>query len=212
MSGVGPAPTSQAGFTLIEMVITMAIMSIVIGGLTTMFVQGNNAETDLNDRYLAQQTVRQAISQMRSDGHHACNAVLTGNSSVLLYYWDTSNDNESQPVPHDTCASSDINPTWSNSSCTAALCTTWCTRLVGTVYKLYRLPGASACGVSGGTQEANYLTTGNIFTYTAGVSSGTDAHDLSLLYLDVPVTLRSSKKYDKYEVTDVIVLRNSTRS
>jgi prepilin-type N-terminal cleavage/methylation domain-containing protein len=209
MSGVGPAPTSQAGFTLIEMVITMAIMSIVIGGLTTMFVQGNNAETDLNDRYLAQQTVRQAISQMRSDGHHACNAVLTGNSSVLFYYWDSAPANGDDPE----CPTSETkSPAFTTANCTTALCATWCTRLVGTVYELYRLPGASTCGVSGGTVEANYLTTGNIFTYTAGVSSGTDAHDLSLLYLDVPVTLRSSKKYDKYEVTDVIVLRNSTRS
>lgn len=209
MSESRPALASQAGFTLIEMVITMAIMSIILGGLTTMFVQGNNSETDLSDRFQAQQQVRLAISALRADGHHACNAVLTGSSSVLFYYWDSAPANgDDAECPTSETAS----PAFTTANCTTTLCTTWCTRLVGSVYKLYRLPGASACGTSGGKQEANYLTTGNIFTFTAGVSSGTDAHDLSLLYLDVPVSTRTSKKGDKYEVTDVIVLRNSTRS
>jgi prepilin-type N-terminal cleavage/methylation domain-containing protein len=209
MSGSRPAPRSQAGFTLIEMIVTMAILSVVLGGLTTLFVQGDHAETDLNERFLAQQQVRLAISAMRNDGHHACNATVTGGTSVLFYYWDSAPANGDNAE----CPTSEVkSPAFTTANCTTALCTTWCTRLVGSVYKLYRLPGASTCGASGGTQEANYLTTGSIFTYTAGVSSGTNAHDLSLLYLDIPVSARTSKKYDKYEVTDVIVLRNSTRS
>jgi len=203
MRAVGPAASSQAGFTLVELIVTMAILSVVLGGLTTIFVQGDHAETDLNERYLAQQQVRLAISDMRNDGHHACNASLTGNSAVLFFYWDSTNA---------MCYSSDSG--WANTKCatTAGACITWCTRASGSSYALYRVINASSCGTSGGTREAYSLTTGNIFTYTAGVSSGTNAHDLSMLYLDVPVSLRTSKKYDKYEVNDVIVLRNSTRS
>jgi prepilin-type N-terminal cleavage/methylation domain-containing protein len=205
MSERGPAPSSEAGYSLVELVITMVILTIILGGITTVFVQGDHAETDLNYRYQAQSQVRDAIALMRADGHHACDVSASGSSSVLFYYWDDTNG---------SCYDADSG--WSNSNCTSAsdtgACTVWCTRASGTQFALYRLLNASACGTTGGTPEAGNLTTGNIFTYTAATSSGVDAHDLSLLYLDVPVQVRTTKKYDKYEVTDVIVLRNSTRS
>ena len=45
----------EQGFSLIEMLTVMIIMSVVLTGLTTLFVQGSNAELDMNRRFEAQQ-------------------------------------------------------------------------------------------------------------------------------------------------------------
>jgi prepilin-type N-terminal cleavage/methylation domain-containing protein len=180
----------ERGYSLVEMLIVMSILGVVMGSLTTVFVQASNAEFDMNARFQAQLTSRLALDQMRREVHCASVATPTGSSSSVTL-----------TLP---------------SYCkTGSGSITWCTRSVATNrYALYRVVG-STC--TGGVKWADYLTPTStatvcsgalcIFNYTAqSISSLAD------LKVDFPVNVRPSKSVELYELIDDIVLRNSTRS
>jgi prepilin-type N-terminal cleavage/methylation domain-containing protein len=194
MSAAETPATSEAGFTVVEMVIVMAILGVVLGGLMTLFVQGSNAETDLNFRFQAQQQARNAIDAVRRDGHRACNVTSASTTSVSLAYWDQ---------------------TLTPPACSSTATVVWCTRASGTKYALWRVAG-STCGASGGVKKADYLTnaSGAIFTYTAAVGTVNGAvnqHTLAVLKIDLTVNIRSDTTQD-YRLVDDVALRNTVRT
>jgi prepilin-type N-terminal cleavage/methylation domain-containing protein len=181
---------SERGYSLIEMLVVMAIMGIVMTSLTTVFVQASNSETDMNNRFQAQLTAKLALDKMRREVHCASVATPTGTSSSVTI-----------TLP---------------SYCkTGSGSITWCTRSVATNrYALYRVVG-STC--TGGIKWADYLAPSTsasicsgalcIFSYTAQSTSS-----LAKLSVDFPVNVKPSKSVDLYELKDDLVLRNSTRS
>src|SRR5689334_24718698 len=180
----------ERGYTLVEMLVTLVIMSVVMTALTTVFVQATNAEGDMNNRFQAQLTGRLALDKMRREVHCASVATPTGvSSSVTL----------TLPAYCKTGSGS----------------ITWCTRSVATNrYALYRVVGTTC---SGGVKWADYLAPSSaaaacsgalcIFDYTAQSTSS-----LAKLGVDFPVNVRPAKSVELYELQDTIVLRNSTRS
>jgi prepilin-type N-terminal cleavage/methylation domain-containing protein len=180
----------ERGYTLVEMLTVLVIMGVVMGGLTTVFVSATNSETDMNNRFQAQLTARLALDKMRREVHCASVATPTGSSSSVTI-----------TLP---------------SYCkTGSGSVTWCTRSVATNrYALYRVVGATC---SGGVMWADYLTPSAtapvcsgalcIFNYTAQSTSS-----LAKLSVDFPVNVRPSKTVELYELQDVLVLRNSSRS
>jgi len=84
----------ERGYSLIEMLIVLSIMSVVMGALTTVFVQASNSELDMNNRFQAQQESRLALDKMRREVH--CGSVTltlpayckTGSGSIT---WCTRN-------------------------------------------------------------------------------------------------------------------------
>jgi prepilin-type N-terminal cleavage/methylation domain-containing protein len=181
---------SERGYTLVEMLTVLVIMGVVMGGLTTVFVSATNSETDMNNRFQAQLTARLALDKMRREVHCASVATPTGSSSSVTI-----------TLP---------------SYCkTGSGSITWCTRSVATNrYALYRVVGTTC---SGGVMWADYLTPSAtatvcsgalcIFNYTAQSTSS-----LAKLGVDFPVNVRPSKTVELYELQDVLVLRNSSRS
>jgi type II secretory pathway pseudopilin PulG len=112
------------------------------------------------------------------------------------------------------CASA-ITPAGTASSVTLTLPTgcsgggtqvSWCTVGSGSRYKLYRAVG-STCD-SSGALVADYLVNQNAFSYTAPVS-GTS---LGKLAVDLQVNVTPAKANTLYELTDAIVLLNTSRS
>ncbi|TMM21143.1 MAG: type II secretion system protein [Actinobacteria bacterium] len=180
----------ERGYSLVEMLIVMSILGVVMGSLTTVFVQASNAEFDMNARFQAQLTGRLALDKMRREVHCASVATPTGSSSSVTL-----------TLP---------------SYCkTGTGSITWCTRSVATNrYALYRVVG-STC--TGGVKWADFLAPTSsatvcsgalcIFNYTA--QSTTSLADLKV---DLPVNIRPAKSVELYELIDDIVLRNSTRS
>ena len=169
----------EAGYSLVEMLTVMVIMSIVFAGITDVFVAGSKAQADQDRRFQAQLASRLAMDKIRRDVH---------------------------------CAT-DVNP-YSTSSVTLKLpagCggdVSWCTVAVSGYtnrYQLYRQTGTSCS--SNGVMMADYLTTAAAFPAFAHTSG---CGCLASLQLDFPVSLKGSA-LDKYELTDTIYLRNSTR-
>ena len=181
---------SERGYSLVEMLVVMAIMGIVMTSLTTVFVQASNSETDMNNRFQAQLTAKLALDKMRREVHCASVATPAGTSSSVTI-----------TLP---------------SYCkTGSGSITWCTRSVATNrYALYRVVG-STC--TGGTKWADYLAPSAgasvcsgalcIFNYTAQSTLS-----LAKLTVDFPVNVKPSKTVDMYELKDDLVLRNSSRS
>ena len=180
----------ERGYSLVEMLIVMSILGVVMGSLTTVFVQASNAEFDMNARFQAQLTARLALDKMRREVHCASVATPTGSSSSVTL-----------TLP---------------SYCkTGSGSITWCTRSVATNrYALYRVLG-STC--TGGVKWADYLTPTSSATVCSGALcifnySAQSTTSLADLKVDFPVNLQPSKSVELYELIDDIVLRNSTRS
>ncbi len=131
----------ERGYSLIELLTVMAILGIVMGGLTQIFVAGSKAEADMNVRFQAQLNSRLALDKIRRDTHCAT-AVAPANptNSVTL----------SLPA---ACGGD-------KTYCTSAIGST------GSRYGLYWQLG-STCSAATGIKLIDYLTTGNLFTYAA---------------------------------------------
>jgi type II secretory pathway pseudopilin PulG len=168
----------------------LVIMGVVMSSLTTVFVQASNSETDMNNRFQAQLTAKLALDKMRREVHCASVATPTG-------------------------VSSSVTITLPSYCKTGSGSITWCTRSNGTNrYALYRVVGATC---SGGIKWADYLVPTStsavcsgalcIFNYTAQSTTS-----LAKLTVDFPVNVKPSKTVELYELTDGIVLRNSSRS
>ena len=169
----------EQGYTVVELLVSMAILGAVMGAVTVLFVQASTAEVDLQHRFEAQQHARLALDKLRRETHCASAATVATPSSVTL-----------------TLAS--YCPTGNGS-------VTWCTVGSGSRYSLRRKVGATCDGT--GVRWADYLTTGNVFTYTPQSTTS-----LAKLHVDFPINVRPSKSVRAYELVDDIVLRNSTRT
>ena len=180
----------EQGYTLIELLVTMVILSTVLAGLTTVFVSGSNAEAQLNRRFQAQQSARMGLDRMRSDIHCASAAQA-----------QTINTYPGLKLAVGNCYSA--TPTIS-----------WCAVLVTSTpprYALYRstATGATTCTSTdtGKLLIADYLTTSSAFS-TAAIPQYT----LQRVGVDVKVSVNpTTSTAEVYELTDSIVARNATR-
>jgi prepilin-type N-terminal cleavage/methylation domain-containing protein len=73
----------QAGYTMMELLIVMAILGTVTGAISTLFIQASNAEFDMNRRFQAQQSARVAIDRMRREIHCSSGITPVGVSSSI---------------------------------------------------------------------------------------------------------------------------------
>lgn len=177
----------EHGFSLIEMLTVMAIMSVVLTGLTTLFVQGSNAENDLNRRFQAQQDARVALDKIRREIHCAQGATVspaTGGAPAVTL------DLPSQCPSAVGAAQTNV---------------TWCSVSVSTGrYRLYRKVGV-ACDATG-VRLADYFTQANLFEYqTASTES------LGKIRVSFPVDVKPGDATPLYRLCDHIVLRNTLR-
>jgi prepilin-type N-terminal cleavage/methylation domain-containing protein len=133
----------EGGYSLIEMLVVMVIMTIVFAGVTAVFVAGSKAQADQDRRFQAQLSTRLALDKIRRDIHCANDVNPYATNSVTLKITG--------------CTGGDVS---------------WCTVAVSGYtnrYALYRMAGTS-CSASG-TKIADYLTTASAFpafTHTTG--------------------------------------------
>ena len=130
---------SERGYSLVEMLTVLVIFGTVMSALMTLFVQATNAESDMNNRYRAQQQARLALDKIRREAHCATGVTTWSQSAVTL------------SLPS-YCGNGSV---------------TWCTASLGASrYGLYRKVGTS-CDATG-VRYADYLASPNVFpSYTA---------------------------------------------
>ena len=195
----------DGGYTLAEMVVVMAILGVVVGGIVLLFARGINADADQQRRFHAQQDARLALDKMRREIHAACtvsnpSTYNTAESSVTLYF------------SSDSCAS-------------GTHTVTWCTSGSGSRYGLYRIVSTSCTGAT--DKFADYLTTGSIFVYLppnsyattlgggtgqAAITTAANNYTLPRLHVSFTVNREPSKTNDAFTIADDIAFRNGARS
>jgi len=145
IEGVRSRLRGEAGYSLVEMLTVMVIMSIVFAGITDIFVSGSKAQADQDNRFQAQLGSRLALDKIRKDIHCASDVTPFATSSVTL------------KLP--AGCGGDVS---------------WCTVAVSGYtnrYRLYRQLGTT-CGTNG-TMVADYLTSAAAFpayVHTVGCS------------------------------------------
>jgi prepilin-type N-terminal cleavage/methylation domain-containing protein len=75
--------SGERGYTLIELLTAMTILSTVLGALTVLFVSGAKAELDLNKRFQAQHNAALALKKLRGEIHCAREASTTGDAVTV---------------------------------------------------------------------------------------------------------------------------------
>jgi prepilin-type N-terminal cleavage/methylation domain-containing protein len=182
--------SSEKGYSLVELLVTMVILSVVVGGLTTVFISGSSAQVRLNERFQSQQNARMALDRLRVDIHCASAA-----QAQTINTYPGIKLNESSCYPTTPTVSYCVIQTSSNPLRYALV------RATGT--------GATDCTASDTTrvQVAESLTSTNVFT-TAPIPQ----YSLQTVGIDIKVGAdAASTTTNAYELTDSIVARNSTR-
>jgi prepilin-type N-terminal cleavage/methylation domain-containing protein len=175
------------GFTLVELIVTMAILGVVLSGITALFVSGSKAQSDIQARFDAQTELRVGLDRIRRELHSAC-ALQTATASAITL-------------------------TIANPTCQTTRDVTWCTQGSGLRYGLYLVAG-TVC--SGGTRFADFLVGGDIFgvllpNSNDSVGTPNGSYALARVRVSVTVDARPGDAAGRYHVVDDIVFRNSAR-
>ena len=181
---------NESGYSLVELLVTMVILSVVIGGLTTVFISGSSAQVRLNERFVAQQNARSALDRLRVDIHCAKAA-------------------QAQTINTYPGIKLDESPCYASNS-TISYCVVQFTSSP-IRYQLFRSTGTGSTDCTSSDTArvliADYLTSSSVFT-TAAIPQ----YSLQTVGIDLKVGADSaSTTKNAYELTDAIVARNSTR-
>ena len=173
------------GYTLIELIVVLAIFLFIVTALTKLFTSGAKAELDMNRRFQAQQEARLALDRMRRELH--CSSGITAGS-------DTDGDGNVASVTVSL-------PSQCPSAKGANITVVYDTASAGTNrWKLRRTVGTATVVI------ADYLTNDDVFRYTAPSST-----TRGLLHVDFPVNVYPKEGWKQWRLVDDIVLRNTLR-
>lgn len=190
------ALAGEGGITLVELVVSMVILSIVLGALSAAMVSGIRSEADLNARFQAQEQGRLALDKIRRELHCASAVTEAGGSALS------------------TTAATGIVVTLPSNCATAGGATyvAWCTRTSGSQWKLWRTPVASStasCPGTGGISWAARLVDGTPFSLPTSEPSTTH---LPLVHVDLKIDVHQWSSVGTYDLNDDIALRNASRA
>ena len=182
----------EEGQTFIEMLTVMAMLSFVMAAVATLFVAGIHAQTDMDQRFQAQQNARLALTSMRSDIRNSCVApqvYATPASSTVL----ASGVYGAKVVLASACSAgvATSNITWCVDSSTGAA-----------PFGLYRQTG-TACAYNNGVKRADQLKT------SADFALSTTSGQRPQLALSFPVDANLSTTNGVYTLSDTVMARNS---
>jgi type II secretory pathway pseudopilin PulG len=174
----------EGGYSMIEVLQVMVILSLVVTAVTAVFVQASNAELDMNRRFQAQQQARIAVDRMRREIHCSSAVSPTGTSASIAV-----------TVPGQC-------PTAGGVPGGPAITVTY--RMVSVAsgrFKLERQVGTGPIA-----KLADFVRIENVFTTTAPTTTS-----LGKLRVDLPINVQPPGSGSNWELVADMVLRNTTR-
>jgi prepilin-type N-terminal cleavage/methylation domain-containing protein len=202
---------AEGGFTLVELIVTLAILLIIVASLSSVLVSATHTEVDANKRFQAQEQARTGLAQLTRELHCASSVTVTNTAGTALVA-GSSGSRIAATLPS-TCTTSGG----------VTLFVTWCTSastLNTSDWALYRVTSTTAaplCTASGKIKWADYLTTSTPFCLpsTTAACGGAlrPAGSLQMLHVTMPVNLNGpTSTIAAYNVVDDIALRNGSHS
>ena len=76
---------AREGYTMIELLIVLVILTTVLSALTALFLAGARAELETNRRFEAQQQARVATDRMRREVHCSSGVTVTSPSAITVH-------------------------------------------------------------------------------------------------------------------------------
>ncbi len=182
---------NEGGYSLVELVVTVAILGTVMTAISVLFEGGIHAQTDLDARFQSQVQLNTAVGKLRREAHGACGlAAGYTTSSITLNLPATGTPPQPPATP-----------------CTTPSPVTWCTIGSGFRYKLYRVVG-STCTVTNAQQYADYIKQSAVFTSFTALNLATSS--LARLHIHFPINVKANGSPNSvYTIDDDIVFRNS---
>lgn len=194
--------SAQAGYTLIELVVVMAVLGIVMGALADGFASASKTETDQVARADDQQAARQVLERMRTDIHCASGAEAQATLDAL-----------GNPTGTGYTLQLSVTQNQCPGVTTGSNGVQWCSVSVGgstTRYAVYRTTSGN-CGPADALFEVDYITsygaiTGGNFWSLPACSTGR----LQAVTVNLPVNRTPVSRPDAtYDLTDTIAMRNA---
>jgi prepilin-type N-terminal cleavage/methylation domain-containing protein len=187
----GEARREEGGYSLIELVVVMAILGTVMAAIAALFTSGIRSQTDLDARFQAQVQLNTAVVKLRREAHNACGLRSGWTTSSITLNMPAANP---PPQPPDT-------------PCTVPTTITWCTIGSGSRYALYRVAGTT-CTATNAKLYADYITSAAVFpSYSpTNVANST----LARLHVRFPIKVKVSTVASPYMLDDDIIMRNSS--
>lgn len=203
---------AEGGFTIVELLVSMVILTVIMATLTSVLVSASHTEIDTNKRFQAQQNDRTGLDKFRREIHCASAVTQTDGTTPLVA--GTAYGATTVTLPGQC-------PTASGGVTTYA---TWCTSastLTTGDFALYRVASTTlpppTCASAGKIKWVDYLTTSTPFclpnssTACSGVLK--PANSLPLLHVSLPVNLNGpASTKESYNLVDDIALKNGARS
>lgn len=183
---------SERGFTLIELTVTMSVLSIVLGALTASFVSASASYSELDARATSQVNAQIALRRTRSDLHCAVR-VESVEANGMGGFTLTLTENGDQ------CATV---------STDASLGVKWCTRYEGPKhYSLFR-DNVGPCDGTGANLLIEDLTTANPWPEGAWRCASGEFPTMKISFPVNPAPVAHPLAI--YRLEDTIALRNAT--
>jgi prepilin-type N-terminal cleavage/methylation domain-containing protein len=174
----------ERAFTLIEMIIVLAILGTIVSALTAVFVSALHTEVDQNKRFEAQQNARLALVKLRREIHCAKTATV-------------------QPGGATVTVTSAFSAATENPYCRTGT-SSWCVLPDGSSFSLYR-QAAATCDATG-VRTAQYLVSNQVFELLYPAGSRAKVH------VDLRVDRDTADVTPPYRLFDDIVLLGSPRA
>ncbi len=189
------SPAGQDGFTLVEMLVVMAVLLAILAGITGSYVSSLTAQVDQTRRFDAQENARLALDRMRKDIHCAHGVTDpyvndSGGQTIVMTETNTTGQAECPGLVQ-----------------TNASGVQWCTIPVAGAtdrYQLYRENDPDEqCDGADATFMTDYLTRADIWASPTCVTG-----QYATVEVTMPVDVDPSKRPGAYQLGDQIALRN----
>jgi prepilin-type N-terminal cleavage/methylation domain-containing protein len=181
---------TEGGFTLVELIVTMAILLVVVTGLTGALISASNNQADINQRFQTQAQARLALTKLTREIH--CAQQIQDSNGAPLTVTQVSGITVTLPAGCPTGGA-------------AAVTVRWCAVANVGTYDLYRYANAP-CGTAGGVRWASSLVKSTPFSMPTPGAAG---NHLPLVHVDLKVNTRgASSTLGTYELVDDIAALN----
>jgi prepilin-type N-terminal cleavage/methylation domain-containing protein len=187
--------SAEDGFTLVEMLVVMAILLAILAPLTASYVSASVAQVDQTRRFDAQENARMALDRMRKDIHcaHGVTDPYANDSGGYTIVMTETNTTGVSECP--------------NLVQTNASGVQWCTIPVGGAtnrYQLYRENDPDEqCDGADATFMTDYLTRADLWASPTCVTGQYPTVEVTM-----PVDVDPTRRPGAYQLTDEIALRN----